>query len=147
MHVFARALGAARPGDASGAGREIERLRTLHKALDEKKLAYWAEQTDIQAAIATAWALRAEGKDAEALATLSAAADREDGTEKHVSMPGYLLPARELLGDLLLELKRPDEARAAYQAALARWPGLRHSLEGERRAAAAMDARSNVPTR
>ena len=65
MHVFAWALGAARNGDVTGARREIERLRTLHKALNEKKLAYWTEQTDIQAAIATAWALRVEGKDAE----------------------------------------------------------------------------------
>jgi tetratricopeptide (TPR) repeat protein len=146
VHVFARALGAARSGDATGARREIERLRTLHAALNEKKLAYWAEQTDIQVAIATAWALRAEGKDAEALATLRAAAEREEGTEKHVSMPGYLLPARELLGDLLLELGRPTEALREYEASIAKEPNRFRGLYGAARAAERAGERDKAKT-
>jgi hypothetical protein len=130
VHVFARALGAARRGDAAGARREIERLRALRESLNEKKLAYWAEQTDIQTMIATAWTLRAEGKGAEAVTTLSAAADREDGTEKHVSMPGYLLPARELLGDLLLELGRPTDALREYEVSMAKEPNRFRGLYG-----------------
>jgi tetratricopeptide (TPR) repeat protein len=135
VHVFARALGAARSGDANGARGEIARLHTLHAALNDKKLAYWAEQTGIQAAIATAWALRAEGKDAETLATLRAAADGEDGAEKHVSMPGYLLPARELLGDLLLELGRPTEALREYEASMVKEPNRFRGLYGAARSA------------
>ena len=109
INAFARALGAARSGDAAGARREIERLNKLQQVLTERKLAYWAEQTEIQAQVATAWALYAEGKHEEALAAMRAAADHEDQTEKHVVVPGPILPARELLGDMLMELGQPAE--------------------------------------
>ena len=56
MHAFARALGAASSGDAAAARREIERLGQLQRALTERKLGYWAEQTEVQAKVATAWA-------------------------------------------------------------------------------------------
>ena len=94
IHAFARALGAARSNDAVGARREIERLHTLHKALTKRKLAYWAEQTEVQAKVATAWALRAEGKSAEALAAMRDAADHEDQTEKSPVTPDDYARAR-----------------------------------------------------
>jgi tetratricopeptide (TPR) repeat protein len=130
INAFARALGAARSGDAAGARREIERLQTLHKALSDRKLAYWAEQTEIQAKVATAWALRAEGKNEEALAAMRAAADHEDQTEKHVVTPGPIMPARELLGDLLMELGRPAEALPQYEASIAKEPNRFRGLYG-----------------
>jgi len=135
INAFARAIGAARSGDAAAARREIERLGRLQQRLAELKLAYWAEQTEVQAKVATAWALRAEGKDAEALAALRAAADHEDRTEKHVVTPGPILPARELLGDLLLELNRPAEALAQYEAAMAKEPNRFRGVYGAARAA------------
>jgi hypothetical protein len=135
INAFARAIGAARSGDAAGARREIERLGQLQRVLTERKLAYWAEQAEVQAKVATAWALRAEGKDAEALAALKAAADHEDRTEKHVVTPGPILPARELLGDLLLELGRPGEAVAQYEASMAKEPGRFRGVYGAGRAA------------
>jgi tetratricopeptide (TPR) repeat protein len=85
--------------------------------------------------VATAWALRAEGKDAEAIAALRAAADHEDRTEKHVVTPGPILPARELLGDLLLELNRPAEAVVQYEAAVAKEPNRFRGMFGAARAA------------
>ena len=118
--VYARAIGAARSGDAAGARRHIERLNQLRVALTARKLAYWAEQTEVQAKVATAWALRAEGKHAEALAQMRAAAAHEDNTEKHVVTPGPILPARELLGDMLTELNMPKEALKDYEASMAK---------------------------
>jgi tetratricopeptide (TPR) repeat protein len=103
--------------------------------LAERKLGYWAEQSEVQAKVATAWALRAEGKDAEALAALRAAADHEDRTEKHVVTPGPILPARELLGDLLLELNLPAEAVAQYEASIAKEPSRFRGVYGAGRAA------------
>ncbi len=135
VQAFARAIGAARSGDAAGARREIERLGQLQRALAERKLGYWAEQSEVQAKVATAWALRAEGKDAEALAALRAAADHEDRTEKHVVTPGPILPARELLGDLLLELNLPAEAVAQYEASIAKEPSRFRGVYGAARAA------------
>src|SRR5439155_976962 len=78
--VFARALGAARGGDAAAARRDTDRLGALRDALAAAKVGYWAEQVDIQRAIASAWVARAEGKRDEALVLLRAAADRENAT-------------------------------------------------------------------
>ena len=130
INAFARALGAARSGDAAGARREIERLQTLQQVLAERKLAYWAEQTEVQAKVASAWALRAEGKNEEALAAMRAAADHEDQTEKHVVTPGPIMPARELLGDLLMELDRPADALPQYEASIAKEPNRFRGLYG-----------------
>jgi len=128
--VFARGLGAAHGGDAAGARKEIERLRALHATLMERKLGYWAEQSEIQAAIVNAWALLAEGKNDDALAAMRAAADREDATEKHIVVPGPMIPARELLGDLLMELGRPAEALAQYEASIGKEPNRFRGLYG-----------------
>ena len=130
INAFARALGAARSGNAAGARQEIERLHALHKVLTERKLAYWAEQTEIQSKVASAWALLAEGKKEEALAAMRAAADHEDQTEKHAVTPGPVMPARELLGDMLLELGRPAEALPQYEASIAKEPNRFRGLYG-----------------
>jgi Tetratricopeptide repeat len=130
INVFARALGAARSGNAAGARQEIGRLHALQQVLTERKLAYWAEQVEIQAKVASAWALRAEGKNDEALAAMRAAADHEDQTEKHAVTPGPLMPARELLGDLLIELGRPADALPQYEASIAKEPNRFRGLYG-----------------
>jgi len=130
LNAFARGLGAARSGDASGARKEIERLRGLHAKLTAMKVGYWAEQTEIQATIVTAWALRAEGKNDEALAAMRVAADREDASEKHVVVPGPMIPARELLGDLLMEVDKPAEALTQYEASIGKEPNRFRGLYG-----------------
>lgn len=131
---FARALGAARSGDPDNARAAIARLLSLRAAAAESS-AYWATQVDIQVAAARAWLLHAEGNGSKALAALHAAADLEASTEKHPVTPGEVLPAAELLGDLLLELERPAEAQKAYEAALARSPNRLNGLAGAARAA------------
>ena len=128
--VYARGLGAARSGDAAGAGREIARLRELHKILADRKLGYWVEQTEIQAQIVAAWSLYAEGRKDDALAAMRAAADREDQSEKHAVVPGPLMPARELLGDMLMEAGRPTEALPQYEASIGKEPNRFRGLYG-----------------
>jgi hypothetical protein len=133
--VFARALGAARSGDAPAARKEIARLRELQATLTQRNVSYWAEQVEIQANIASAWALRAEGKNDEALAAMRAAADQEDKTEKNVVSPGPLLPARELLADMLMELGQAAEALKHYEASLGKEPNRFRGLYGAATAA------------
>ena len=58
------------------------------------------------------------------------AADVEDAHEKLPVTPGPIVPAREQLGELLLDLKRPDEALQAFQAALSLAPRRRGALVG-----------------
>jgi hypothetical protein len=122
MPHFARALGAARSGDPQAAKADVEKLAELSTKLREAKDAYWAEIVDIQRQVAAAWVLYAEGKHAEALKAMSAAADAEDRTEKHAVTPGPLAPARELYGEMLLDRGMAKEALAAFEASKAKEP-------------------------
>ncbi|MFZ0848201.1 MAG: hypothetical protein WAO08_03220 [Hyphomicrobiaceae bacterium] len=119
---FARALGAARSGNPEAAKADIATLGELRDKLREAKDAYWSEQVDIQAQVATAWVLFAEGRHGDALEAMSAAADAEDKTEKHPVTPGVPKPARELYGVMLLERAINNEALAAFEATLKKEP-------------------------
>jgi tetratricopeptide (TPR) repeat protein len=101
------------------------------------KQMYWADQADIQIKVIESWIARAEGDNARALQLARAAADHEDSTEKHVVSPGPIIPARELLGDLLMELGQPDVALKEYEVSTAKEPNRFRGLYGAARAAEA----------
>ena len=133
---FARALGAARDGDPEAAKADIAKLDELRDKLRAAKDAYWSEQVDIQAQIASAWVLYAEGKKDDALKAMSEAADAEDRTEKHPVTPGVPKPARELYGEMLLDSGNAKEALAAFEATLKKEPNRLGAYAGAARAAA-----------
>jgi tetratricopeptide (TPR) repeat protein len=132
---FARALGAARNGDPEAARRDVDKLSAIHKALVESNLGYWADQVEIQRRSAAAWLAHAEGNNAEALTLMRSAAELEGSTEKHPVTPGPIIPARELLGDMLLELKQPEQALREFETSLADSPNRFNGLYGAGRAA------------
>jgi tetratricopeptide (TPR) repeat protein len=133
---FARALGFARSGDADSARREVEKLAALRDALVIGKGEYdWAKQVDIERQIAAAWLAFAEGKREESLKLMRAAADLDDATDKHPVTPGAILPAREQLGELLLELKQPSAALVEFETSLRFTPERFNGLYGAARAA------------
>ena len=132
---FARALGAARSGKPDAAKADIAKLAELSDKLRDAKDAYWSEIVDIQRQVAAAWVLNAEGKTAEALKAMSAAADAEDRTEKHAVTPGPLAPARELYGEMLLEHGMAKEAMAAFEATKAKEPNRFRGYAGAAKAA------------
>jgi hypothetical protein len=132
---FARAIAAARNGDVSRARENVEKLQSLQAALVEAKQTYWAEQVEVQRRVAAAWAAYADGKNGEALELMRAAADLEDSTEKHPVTPGPISPAREQLGELLLELNEPAQALKAFEASLQREPNRFNGIYGAARAA------------
>ncbi len=133
---FARAIGAARSGAVATARTEVAALDAIRKEIPAKPGEYdWRTQVEIQRQIAAGWLAAAEGRDGEALALLRSAADLDDATEKHPVTPGAILPAREQLGELLLELGRPAEARREFEATLKRAPGRRAALLGAAKAA------------
>ena len=127
---FARALGAARSGNPEAAKADIAKLAELSDKLREAKDAYWSNIVDIQRQVAAAWVLYAEGKHDQALSAMSAVADAEDKTEKHVVTPGPLAPARELYGQMLLERGLVAEALAAFEATKAKEPNRYHGFAG-----------------
>jgi hypothetical protein len=135
--LFARTLGAARAKQPAEARASLAKLAPLSGALREKSEAYWAGQVDIQRQGAEAWTLVAEGKLADGIALMMQAADAEDRTEKNPVTPGPIVPARELLGEMLLDAARPKEALAAFERAMTREPGRFRSLAGAMRAAQA----------
>lgn len=131
---FARALGAARTNDLAQAREAVAKLETLQKALAGKD-AYWAGQIEIQRRAAAAWLALGEGMKDKALELARSAADLESSTDKHPVTPGAILPAREMLADMLLELGQPKQALAEYEASLATAPGRFQGLLGAARAA------------
>ena len=135
MIHFARAIGAARTGNATQARAETDRLAVLRETLASNKDGYWAEQVEIQRRAAAAWTARADGKSEEALTLMRSAAELEATTEKHNISPGPIALARELLGDMLLDMREPAKARVEYETALTIAPNRFKSLHGVGRAA------------
>jgi tetratricopeptide (TPR) repeat protein len=119
---FARALGAARTGNVEMAEKEIAELARLRDELKAAKNDYWANEVEISRLGAAAWTSLAHGKKAEALSLMQTAAETEDKSEKHIVTPGRLLPARELLGEMLLELNRPADALKEFETSHVREP-------------------------
>jgi tetratricopeptide (TPR) repeat protein len=132
---FARGIGAARSGDVAEARRDAERLAALRDKMAAAKNAYWAEQSEIQRIAVTAWIARAEGKNEEAVTLMRQAANREDATEKHPVTPGALFPAREMLGDMLIEIGQPAQALREFEASQKADPNRFLGLYGAARAA------------
>jgi len=135
INAFARGVGSARSGDIAGAKKEHARLVALRDAAKERKLTYWVEQIDIQADVVHGLTVLAEGKGAEGSELLKAAAAREDATEKHAVTPGPLLPARELLADVLLAAKKGSEALREFEAVLTKEPNRYRAIMGAGKAA------------
>ncbi len=127
---FARALGAARSGRFDQARADLETLAAVEQRVPATGPYNWRTQVEIQRLSALAWLQYGEGNSGKALSTMRAAAALEATTEKHPVTPGEVLPARELLADMLLELERPAEALAEYEAALERSPNRFNSLYG-----------------
>lgn len=134
---FARALGAARSGNAAAAEKDIERLAALRDTLEKARDAYWAGQVEIQRRGAAAWVALAQGEAAEALRLMRETADMEDATDKAAVTPGPIKPARELLGEMLLQQNQPSEALVEFEATLKREPNRFRAIYGAASAAEA----------
>ena len=138
LTYFARAIGSARSGDAAGAQKNGEQLAELHKKLLDAKNTYWATEVEVQRLGVAGWVAQAQGKPEEALKLMRAAADLEDRNEKHIVTPGRILPARELLGDMLLEQNQPAAALKEYEASQVREPNRYRNYAGSAKAAEMM---------
>ncbi len=135
-HVeFARALGAARSGELAIAREAVGRLESLRKGLTEPRFLWWAGQIEIQETAARGWLRHGEGKDDDAVNLLQRAARLEEKSGTHPVTPGQILPAREQLADLLMELERPAEALKEYERSLQAFPNRLNSHFGAARAA------------
>jgi tetratricopeptide (TPR) repeat protein len=135
MTWFARGLGAARLGQAAAATESATALQQIRERLSKASENYWARQVEIQELAVGGWAALAAGKKEEALRQMKSAAELEDGTEKSAVTPGPLAPARELLGDMLLEMNESAQALEQFEATLKKEPGRFRALYGAAHAA------------
>jgi tetratricopeptide (TPR) repeat protein len=141
---FARGLGMARSGDLAGAKGEIEAMKALRAALEKANQTYWADRSQEQILAVSAWVALKESAREEAVKFMRAAADGEDGSIKHVAMENRLYPMRELLGELLLEVRQPAAALSEFETALRANPNRYRGLCGAARAADAVGDRASA---
>jgi Tfp pilus assembly protein PilF len=132
---WARAVGAARSRHPDNAQTDIARIDASLDRLKAAGNAYWATQTQVLAESARAWRLLANAQADQAIAQLRTAADTEDATEKLPLTPGPIVPAREQLGEMLLEAGHPADALREFEIALKAAPRRRGALMGAVQAA------------
>jgi len=137
IYHFARLMGSVNSNQLEAAKKELNELDSLHNVLVNLKDPYKANQVQIQYNSGKAWILFKEGKKEEALKAMNAAADQEDKTEKHPVTPCEVLPARELLGDMFLQMDLPVQALGAYENDLHNRPNRFNSVYGAAKAAEA----------
>jgi tetratricopeptide (TPR) repeat protein len=132
---YARAVGAARAGNPAAAETDVEELARIVEGLKGKD-AYWATEVEVQRLTGSAWVEFTNGNRDKGLAVMRSAADMEDANEKSTLTPARMLPARELLGDMLLAVGKPADALAEYEKSQIREPNRYRSLYGAGQAAA-----------
>ena len=128
---FAKGIGAGRVGNIEAAQQSFQKLEELQNSFGNKEAnKYWINQIEIQKTVVKAWQLFAKNEKEKSVQTLELAVNLEDATEKNPVTPGQLLPAREMLGDLFLEINRPKEALEQYELCLEKCPNRFNSLFG-----------------
>lgn len=133
---WTRAIGAARSGDVEGARDSVQKLVEIAQAVKSAQMqkaggGMASMGMAVDPSEAAGWLAYAEGKHEEAVRILRGAADREDRRDDEP----FATPAREMLGDVLLELQRPAEALAAYKEVLENYPNRFDALYGAARTA------------
>jgi tetratricopeptide (TPR) repeat protein len=134
-------VGSARSGNLERAAQAEQTLASLRDAVAKENNVYWSNQVEVQRREVAGWIAEQNGKSAEAIATMRSAADLEESMDKNAVTPGAVIPAREMLAELLLKQNHPREALAEYEAVLKIAPNRFNALFG---AASAADAAGNA---
>lgn len=132
---FARAVSAARVGKNVHAQVETDMLAIIRDGLKKSNQTFWADQVEVQHLAAEGWLAHAKGENDKAIQLMRAAADLEESMEKSPVTPGPVLPAREMLAELYLEVRFPKQALGSFEAVLAAAPNRFNALAGAAHAA------------
>jgi len=132
---YARMIGAARGGNPAAAEADLRAIARVAEEIKSKD-PYWFTETEVQRLTGEGWIAFAKGDKDAGLRLMRSAADMEDGNEKSSLTPARMLPARELLGDMLLAAGQPREALVAYETSQQREPNRYRGLYGAGQAAA-----------
>jgi tetratricopeptide (TPR) repeat protein len=134
-------VGSARSGNVGRATLAVQTLGSLRDAATKLNNAYWASQIEVQTREVSAWIAEKKGKTDDALAMMRSAAGLEESMDKDAVTPGAVTPAREMLAELLLLEKEPQDALTEYEAVLKVTPNRFNALFG---AATAADTAGNA---
>jgi tetratricopeptide (TPR) repeat protein len=126
---MAAGLGAARSNDLRRAAEAERNLAALRDAAQPKS-AYWSSQIEVQRREVAAWIAQALGKSEDAVTAMRSAAELEESMDKDAVTPGAVVPARELLAQLLQAQGKPQDALADYAAVLKTAPNRFNALWG-----------------
>lgn len=129
---MARGMGNARSGNVDAARKDVAALVEIERSLTDP---YWKGQAEIKRLEAEAWFRFAEGSPEQGLQLARDAAAKEDATDKNPVTPGALIPAHEVIADLLFESKDYAGAAQEYQESLKTSPKRFHALYGAARSA------------
>jgi tetratricopeptide (TPR) repeat protein len=128
---YAKGIGAGRIKNLELIKQSLQKLEELQNTFtDLESNKYWINQIEIQKEVVKAWELYAQNEMDKSLIMMTSVADLEDATEKSPVTPGSLLPAREMLADLYLELNQPKDALKQYELTLEKNPNRFNSLYG-----------------
>lgn len=125
---FARSLGAVHLNNINEAKAELENLRSLHNNLLNGSDKQQETQVAVQIKSIEAWIEYKQKNDKKALELMKEAADLEDRSEKHPVTPGEVIPARELYGEMLLEMNKPSLALKNFELDLKTHPNRFNAL-------------------
>ena len=130
-------IGSARSGNLQRAAEAEHTLASLRDAIAQQNNSYWSNQVEVQRREVAAWIVENNGNARDSLATMRSAADLEESMDKNGVTPGAVVPAREMLAELLRKHDRPQEALVAYEAVLKIAPNRFNALYGAADAAEA----------
>jgi tetratricopeptide (TPR) repeat protein len=128
-------VGSARLGNLERASQAEQTLASLRDAVAKQNNVYWSNQVEVQRREVAAWMAENSGKAADAIATMRSAAELEESMDKNAVTPGAVIPAREMLAELLLKENRPQDGLAEYEAVLKIAPNRFNALFGAATAA------------
>jgi tetratricopeptide (TPR) repeat protein len=123
-------VGSARSGNLDRASQAEQTLASLRDAIAKQKDLYWSNQVEVQRREVASWIAEKNGKSSHAIGLMRSAADLEESMDKHAVTPGAVIPAREMLAELLLLENHPQESLAEYQAVLRVAPNRFNALYG-----------------
>ncbi len=128
---WARTIGSARLGDVESTRQNAQKFSELEDTVRKSKDAYLLDGPRVRANEVKAWLAFAEKRNDDALQLMRQIADTQDKVGK-----GEVdIPAREMLADMLLELKQPENALVEYERSMKIDPNRFNGLAGAARAA------------
>ena len=128
-------VGSARSNNRERAALAEKTLATLRDNIAKLNNTYWSNQVEVQRREVAAWIAEQSGKHEDGLDMMRSAAELEESMDKDAVTPGAITPAREMVADLLLSAKRPQEAFKAYEAVLKIAPKRFNAVYGAAKAA------------